>query len=266
MKTFVLCCLLSAFTLGAAQNYQPHRRGAFQVTSSSPAPAWCPTNLDGGAYVAGYWVANNAITNGSGQVTNLPDLWKNGWDLKFRAASTIPYISNNWVNGHAIIHFNGAGDCLTNPAVTVAQNLETWMLMMSDTADQAAGNQFVWESISGTPVAFFWCGVCQSRWDMYSGSDATFPFISVPNKKWIIQQISFAGANSSWATNGVFVSAGFNPGSASMSGFILGARNSYAESWKGDMAEMILFSATNSSANRTMIISNWNQKYNMGLP
>jgi len=249
LLALLLTCLgLSAQTNGLSTG-QPLSTGMLltSVAAAGGTTPWSPTNL---ANCIGWWTADSAQTNTSGLVTNLPDLWFNGWNFTNSDAGGRPRITNGVLNSvHSAMYFDGVDDVLYSTGTGTAQPFNLSMVIFLPTGE--GKDHDIWR---GPYVR--WSS--DSRWLLNSGA-WLFGGTNTSTNAWFILSVDVSGSSSIISTNNVVMSGG-NAGTGSATNCIL----MYYQ--KGYVAEIAFFSNTNSAANRTQVYSNWNQKYALGLP
>ena len=109
-----------------------NRRKAFQPSGTTP---YNPLSEN---FATALWIVDNAIVNGA-SVTNVPDSGVNGWNLTNEAATALPLISNNWLNGHSIMSFDASNDKLAAGNVSMAQPYSVSMVVFNKPAVNGGG-------------------------------------------------------------------------------------------------------------------------------
>lgn len=208
------------------------------------AATWYPTNLTS---IISWWVADNAQTNSSGQCTNLPDLWVKSFNLTATNATRIPSISNNWINGHSILRFDGSGNLLTNtlytngPTASSTQEVHLVIWLPPDVSS-------AWIFGSGPQQSHDQEAYIDSSKNIQMGNDvgkfSPGPYVS---NRWQLVSFMMYGTNGIYLTNGTVQATGYVLGDR-MTGFTLFGRQTLGFPGKGLFAEGWTCSATNDAA------------------
>ena len=258
-----------AFSLYSSAFAQGQRRNFFVVPPpATSAPAFSPTNIAGVQNLS-WWVADNITgTNSGGSISNWADAGASPMPLTNLAASTSwPVISNSFLNGHAIAHFDGVADYMKSVNYTSAQPHE--VIIVANWWG-ASALDYYFDGIDATkhhylrynpPFLAFKGGTDQNV-------TPTLPF----NQWWIID-VLFNGTSSGVFTNNVSIGPR-NAGTVVNQGIVLGAIGA-VNGYYGpiDVAEVLTYGGTlgtvdtagtfATSADRTAIYSYLTNKYNI---
>jgi len=221
-----------------------------------------PTNFTG---CIGWWVADSAITNTSGQVTNLPDLWVNGWHLTNTTTGTAPYITNNALNGHAVISFDGVDDFLRAAAFTnsSANVMETFYVMK-------------YNGTTNIATIAYWLGSVSATFRMHSGLAAntgnrllnigglgSVAMNKLTTNVWLVNNDIFSGSSGDGGnrTNNVRDYSTLASSSSTASGLTLANAATLVTPAKVIFAEVAIYSATNGALTRSNLYNYFTNKY-----
>lgn len=137
LRKLLICLLCPCSSLTLAQPVQHWSVSSLSNIKISSGATFSPTNIPGHPALAYYLADYVALGQNSGlpasynRVTNIYDLSGNGHDLTLftSGSGTAPYPSNNWWNGHSIVHFNGVNDLLKNRDLSLPSgDCEIWMV------------------------------------------------------------------------------------------------------------------------------------------
>ena len=210
------------------------------------------------------FIADHAITNAGGYITNLPDVSGHGHFVSNQVAGILPVISNAFLNGHAVIKFDGIDDYLINWSPTSAvdtvevaylgrlgsasgwassYNLNWWGAMESAISQTAYSTWYngVWSDIYGIDNTNF-----HVFNDLYDYSSNLVMFYD--NKL----MVSYA----EWDQNNPYFRYNVNMIS-------VGADSDGYGYCPLELAEMAIFTSHLSAANRTNLFNYWMCKYGL---
>ena len=205
-----------------------------------------PTNLTGYPALAWYPV-DLAQTNTGGQVTNLPDQWVNAFNLTNPVASKGGTITNNVLNGHAIVSFDGVDDYLRSLIYTSSQPHDVWMVCKWRGDSSSAINKMFFDSADAT-LTFrnrFYFANNSDRLEMAGNSAINFTDGIGATNRWIVFECLFNGTSSAGRTNNVSWPDSTSAGTVTMSGFTLGANAVLGNPGTIDVAEIATYGGGN---------------------
>lgn len=204
------------------------------------------------------WVADSAVTNASGVVTNIPDRGPNGWALTNTSGGN-RYFTNAVLNGHAIIGFKGAGlksQNFTNygycevAAVmrVVAYDTDKQYVALSLASVTTISDAINRESLGGN---FY-------QW----GNGGNYAGLRAETNTWMIGVFVHAQTVGGVITNGV---RNFTGSTALNTTVFNGIEVGQVVNTVGmlNIAELAVFSGTNTAAVREEIRTNWMSKYGL---
>lgn len=241
--------LFMALGCMAASVYVPHRRARF---------AYVPSPLEVANMIAWYDASKEVAAIGTA-IDTWEDQGPNGYDL-ISPIGFQPYVTNNagQIGGKRWLYFDGASDYLRHGASTVYAQPNTWFLVYNchggatayflyDSTNAATRN-VSWDS-SGTQIA------------MNAGSSVVAPALSKLANKWYYSEDTYNGASSNIKTNEVTYISG-NAGAQSLSGLNVGRQLSGTPYYfKGGIAEIIIYNADVSAADRAKLRTYFKHKY-----
>jgi len=243
MKTRLLisafCFLLSALAsaAGFGQSLAFKANAGKGPAASGGAPSYVP--LTNYASCIGQWVGDLAQTNTSGQVTNLPDQWINAWHLTNFTSAQFPQITNNALNGHAIVSWDGNNDVLRSQMLNCTQITEYVMLMRYDRPPQTTGDRIVETFTSGSGQSFRFTSGGQYQ---IAAAGSTANGGAVMTNKWAVWSLILSNSTAYLHTNSILDTV-FVVGSAQgQTNIAFGNRDDLSRGAAMSIAEMAIFS------------------------
>jgi hypothetical protein len=219
-----------------------------------------PTNI-AGFPANGWWVGDNAksstSTNAVGLVTNWLDWSGNGYNLTNLVANSEPTISNNCLNAHSVLSFDGSNDLLRNVPFTNTQastGSEFVMVVLFKWADASLHYIFrdnVGYALSRLPTTgYYGC---------FGNSPTVGP--SVTNTWLVLAARTLANAYTYIYTNSVLVTGG-PCGDANLSSLGVGGRYSDgAASTPMLLAEFVSYNTNLTAEIRSNLFAYFTNKY-----
>jgi len=199
-----------------------------------------PTNLSGATNIA-WWVADNITgTNATGYITNWPDSGLGGFNLRKIGSAGVPMVSNNWLNGHAIVHFSTTtNSALVNTAYFANQPQEVMAVISIPVATEPAYTWIIDSTNTSYRNGFETSSAVSGAYRHYAGSASGY--YTLPGK-WFVLDLVFSGASSGILSNNVSASGTNSIGTQADAGFTFGNRYDLSQSCLFDVAEIVTYS------------------------
>lgn len=215
-----------------------------------------PTNIAGSPPMV-QWVTKDYYTNSS--VPTVTNRWtaNTTWSLtNLGAASTYPKANTN-LNGNMTIFFDDAvSSALVCAPFTAAQPQEIFMVINWNGANNSGNNSYLFDATSAVTRNFGHQQGNTTEFAIGAVTETSGASQQLDYDNWIVIDMIFTttGTGSSIRTNDVEMSTG-DIGSLAMTGFTLGVDNALANPAAFQIAQIIVYPALLSAANRT---SNYN--------
>jgi hypothetical protein len=160
-----------------------HNNPGFMVFGRpvSPCTNWLDvTNLPN---LWALYVADNVQTNNLGFVTNWIDLGPNGYHVTNQNTTYAPTWSNNWLNGHSVVRFDGINDYLIHsPATSVVDTIEVAYVAILDPVPDSTA---FWPSPYNLKYYWFMEPAYKSVYSILYDSDYTLGY-SFASNSWAV--------------------------------------------------------------------------------
>ena len=251
---FAASCMGQGFT---------HNNPGFMVFRGATNPCDMSLEVTNIPYLAAWYVADNAVTNTSGQVTNWPTFGPMAWGLTNTGARA-PYVSNAWLNGHSVIKFDGVDDFISlDPAGCNVNTIQVcWV-------GQIYGGQQSKQIYNLVTNWYMEPVIYESLYSIaYNGqwSGQGFSFTST-NFNIFYDLYNQTGSNLSVYYNNAFVegTAGTSFTNVNLNAIYLGCEYPDYGHAQFLIAEMAIFTNFISGANRTNLYNYWCCKYGLSL-
>lgn len=248
------------------------RGASIAKQTAAPGPSW----PDPSTYaLLARWKGDDAVTNGSGQVTNWPDSSGNSYTLYSLAAANSP-LANQMQNSHLTVKFDGINDTMTNGPIARYGTNDSEIVMVWKYADafypayhlgfDGLASSPRWRlQIGNTPVYKF--GSSASLWG---------PTLDLITNTWIILDVTITNAPTfpMWVTvwtNGVYVGFQASVSFDDLSGFRLGSFYDGTTLYTPiEIAEFLIFATnlgpTAFSIPRSNVFCYLTNKYGLSVP
>jgi len=192
----------------------------------------------------------------------------NGYDLSQATGANRPTLKTGIINGQSVARFDGSNDELFRSVAgspTIAQPYTYVTLSkLTDASDGGVDRQIFGDGSGATHFYYAYAGADIGGMTLRAGSVSTKAQYN-DGATWYLHVVTFNGASSAVTENGWLVSAGFNPNTgANTSGFRMGATGG-GRPFKGDIAEVIVYSAAVTNAQIDTLIAYVNTKYGLNI-
>ncbi len=216
------------------------------------------------------WYEADTETYADGQaVTSWTDKSGFGRTLTAFDPSQAPVFHRNTLNGRAVVDFNGTSSLLKtyNSTFTIAQP-DTFFIVYRSLDANTSSRAFVFDSRDSSNRQVLGRGGAGDE-RLYANNDLVATGIAYPFPTFQIWSGTFNGGTSSLYQNGALIQSG-NAGGSSQVGFTLGGLNSSAQYGydltHSQIAEILYYSGSLSSADRNTVTSWLNTKYQVTGP
>lgn len=214
-----------------------------------------PTNV--GTPVA-WWRADTYYTN-SGAATVLDELSK-GWNL---TESTIDAgtPTTNVLDGQKYLHFNGGdGSHLAASAFEIPQPAEAALLIRPHAKATGSSQIIRWASPADL-VDFIYYQYADGTVELMASATTTIEgSATLSTNQWYLFDVIFDGVNSRIYTNNALYLAG-DTGTYGLTNINVAARSAYLGQTPCDIAQIIVYSATNTTADRGKVYNFFKTNY-----
>lgn len=192
------------------------------------------------------------------RVRSWPDLSHNARHASQATFANRPIYKTNILNGRPVVRFDGVNDYLTATWGAISQPLMAFVVWKV-TADTGA-NQHAIDGADGTHRhAVFFQDTPEAVGMMAGGSVISYA-MTLPWANYIISCVLLNGASSEIWENNISQTTG-NPGADQSTGIFIGDWSGLTAPLSGDIAEIIIYSASLSAANRTAVFDYLNNKW-----
>lgn len=232
-----------------------------QLPSSGTVSNFYATNY--GTPLAWYSPAGISSFGSTNVITNWSDGWINGWHLTNAGVANLPKSATKGsLNGFSTAIFDGSDDYLRQAAFTSPPPVEVWMVLKNRGTTNIGANKFILDSVNTSFRTYL---VQQPSSTIRLGNSGTLdsPTISdnLTNKWFVLTVMYRAGASATmWTNNVIWSNAGIGM-NGTWSGITLSAKNDLTGAIWYEYAEIIIYSATNTTANRALIYSGFTNTY-----
>jgi len=230
--------------------------------------AWTPASPTSGGGVSPHvWYDADQITGLSDgdAVATWPDIGPNGDDVTQGTPAARPLYKTSILNGKPVVRFDGSDDylqgALTNAGATTQPATIFAVAQLDATVlDDGATRPIIDGDDSGHRTLLYKSGIpSPDSWGIYAG---TALYGSAGDSDTNIWCALFNGASSQFWLNGISEASG-DAGSRALDGITIGALYDGARPWKGDIAEIIVYDAGLSNADKNEVGSYLATKYGL---
>lgn len=227
---------------------------------ASIAAEWCLTNAPN---CVANWRASDIVTNGS--VVSIPDYNGSAYSLSNGStASTWPIVQTNSIGGQNTIRFDGTNHFVYNPNFQVSQPFEMVLIYKYRGASDNSAHWIVTSSIlNSTPRVKYYTEFVDRALYANAGVSLHYEAGNTPPFQWKVDSVGIDGANSYIYINENLGVSG-NAGDNDLDGIYIGCYPNLVASGQFDLAEIAIYSSTNSPASRSNIVAYFMDFYNGG--